>query len=52
MARIDLVDLAHSYSGNDAAAGIICAEAGHDDLAAGRRLCAARAVRLRQDHAA
>ena len=52
MARIDLVDLAHSYGGNAADSGILCAQAGDDDLAAGRRLCAARAVGLRQDHAA
>ena len=52
MARIDLVDLAHSYGGNDAPAEILCAEAGDDDLAAGRGLCAAGAVGLRQDHAA
>ena len=51
MARIDLVDLAHSYGGNAADAESYCAEADHDDLAAGRRLCAARAVGLRQDHA-
>ena len=52
MARIDLVDLAHSYGGNFAAPEILRAEARYHDLAAGRRLCAARAVRLRQDHAA
>ncbi|KAH2808497.1 hypothetical protein KXV85_005978, partial [Aspergillus fumigatus] len=32
--------------------GRFCAQAGDHDLAAGRRLCTARSLRLRQDHAA
>ena len=52
MARIDLVDLAHSYSGNAADPESFALKPILDDLAAGRGLCAARAFRLRQDHAA
>ncbi len=52
MARIDLVDLAHSYGGNDADPKSFALKPGHDDLAAGRRLCAIGAIGLRQDHAA
>ena len=51
MARIDLVDLAHAYRPNPRPSRLR-AEADDHDLAAWRRLCAARPLRLRQDHAA
>jgi len=52
MARIDLVDLAHSYGGNDAPPESFALKPVTMNLAAGRRLCVARTVRLRQDHIA
>ena len=52
MARIVLDDVAHSYGSAPARAAGLRAEAARPCLGGRRRLCAARALRLRQDHAA
>ena len=51
MARITLDHLAHAYSARSARAVGLRPEGDQPRLGAGRRLCAARPLRLRQDHA-